>query len=110
MNKVMTVPLFDSMQDAQRAPDQPQEAAQQTPQETDVATAYDSTWATGQIPEQGPVGTERVMLAQDKLYVVLAVVLVIWLGIAYYIFRTDRKIVALEKAASERTAGEGIPK
>ena len=74
-----------------------------------ISTSYDSTWTETQIPEQPPLGTERFMLAQDKLFVVLAVVLVIWFGIAYFIHRTDRKLTALEKAATERTQGESIP-
>ena len=74
-----------------------------------VSTSYDSTWTQAVIPEQPPLGTERFMLAQDKLFVVLAVVLVIWFGIAYFIHRTDRKLLALEKAAAERTKGESIP-
>lgn len=75
-----------------------------------LSTSYDSTWTEAQIPEQPPLGTERFMLAQDKLFVVLAVVLVIWFGIAYFIHRTDRKLMALENAAAERTEGESIPK
>ena len=43
------------------------------------------------------------MLAQDKIYVVLAVVLVIWFGLAYYIFNTDRKLAKLEEAARQQT-------
>jgi len=39
---------------------------------------------------------ESTMLAQDKLYVVLAVVLIIWFGILFFLFRTDKKITALE--------------
>ncbi len=74
-----------------------------------ATTAYDSTWATAQIPEQGPVGSEKFMLAEDKLFVVLAVVLIIWAGIAYYLFKTDRKILEIEQALAERTVGEGIP-
>lgn len=74
----------------------------------DAATAYDSTWATEQIPEMGPVGSEKFMLAEDKLFVVLAVVLIIWFGIVYYLFRTDRQINALEKSIAERSPGQGI--
>ena len=62
----------------------PQEAAQEAEGQT---TAYDSTWALQQIPEMGPIGSEKIMLLEDKLYVVLAVVLVIWAGIAYYLFQ-----------------------
>ena len=87
-----------------------QDAPQEAPQETTdgQATAYDSTWATAQIPEQGPVGTEKVMLQEDKLFVVLAVVLVIWAGIAYYLFKTERQLLALEKSVAERSPAQGI--
>lgn len=74
----------------------------------EATTAYDSTWATEQIPEMGPVGSEKIMLAEDKLFVVLAVVLIIWAGLAYYLFKTDRKIRNLELSLAERTPGAGI--
>lgn len=35
--------------------------------------------------------------ANNQLYVVLAIALVIWLGIFVYIFRIDRKLKKLEK-------------
>lgn len=44
------------------------------------------------------------MLAEDKLYVVLAVVLIIWFGIVYFILRTDRKLSKVE-----RSIESGIP-
>lgn len=70
-----------------------------TPQdEAAPSTAYDSVWAQPGVPAQEPVGLERVMLAEDKLYVVLAVVLIIWLGLAFFIFRTDRKLDRLERS------------
>ncbi len=84
---------------------------QEVPQDQDAQgqhTAYDSTWATEQIPEMGPVGSEKVMLAEDKLFVVLAVVLIIWAGIVFYLFKTDRQILALEKIIAERSAELGI--
>ena len=84
----------------------PVDILQEAPQ--DASTAYDSTWATDQIPEMGPVGSEKFMLAEDKLFVVLAVVLIIWFGIAYYLFKTERQIHALEKSLSERSPEQGI--
>jgi len=36
------------------------------------------------------------------LYRVMAIVLVIWMGLALYLFRMDRKIVKLEKDLNER--------
>ncbi len=79
-------------------PQDAQEAGQDA-----IHTPYDSTWALQQIPEQGPVGSERLMLAEDKLFVVLAVVLIIWIGIALYLFRSDRKLSRLERAIEERS-------
>ena len=85
--------------------DNPQDASQN---QDNLSTSYDSTWALSQIPERGPVGSEKFMLAEDKLFVVLAVVLIIWAGIAYYLFKTDRKIVELEKSLAERSEKDGI--
>jgi CcmD family protein len=78
--------------------------ARQDTTRADAATAYDSIWADAAVPQKPPVGLERVMLAQDKLYVVLAVVLIIWAGIAFFLLRTDRRLAALE-----RTVEAGIP-
>lgn len=44
------------------------------------------------------------MLSHDKLYVVLAVVLIIWIGITIFLLRTDNRIDQLE-----RLVDEGIP-
>lgn len=41
-------------------------------------------------------GFEAAMLDNDKLMVVLAVVLIIWLGIVIFIYATDRKINRIE--------------
>lgn len=62
-----------------------------------VSTAYDSVWAGSNVPTQQPVGLERVMMADGKIYVVLAVVLIIWFGLLAFLFRTDRKIDRLER-------------
>lgn len=73
-------------------------------QDQSTSTPYDSVWAGTEVPVQDAEGIERVMLAEDKLYVVLAVVLIIWIGLVLLIFRTDRKISRLE-----RKVDEGIP-
>lgn len=62
---------------------------------------YDTVWAQSEVPTQQPEGIERVMLAEDKLFVVLAVVLIIWIGIAAMILRTDRKLTRLERTLAE---------
>ena len=62
------------------------------------AAARDTLQAqTEEVPTQAPDALERVMLAEDKLYVVLAVVLIIWLGLVFFLFRTDRKLDRLER-------------
>ena len=63
---------------------------------------YDSVWAGTEMPEAAPVGLETVMLQQDKLYVVLAVVLIIWFGVLFFLFRTDRRLAVLEQAVDAR--------
>jgi len=68
----------------------PQQAA------PDTASAYDSTW-TEQPPEQQPDDLEQVMLSDAKIYVVLAVVLIVWIGLVGLLWRTDRKIDRLER-------------
>lgn len=70
--------------------------------EAGIATPYDTIWATAAVPTKPPQGIERIMLAEDKLYVVLAVVLIIWFGLILFIFRTDRKLDRLERTLQER--------
>lgn len=68
------------------------------PQDAAVdSTAYDSVWTGRNEPVQEPEGLERVMLADGKIYVVLAVVLIIWFGLLAFLFRTDRKLDRLER-------------
>lgn len=71
---------------------------QDAPGDSTQTTAYDSVWAgREEVPSQEPVGLERVMTADGKIYVVLAVVLIIWLGLVAFLFRTDRKLDRLER-------------
>lgn len=74
-------------------PDVPQEADPTIGQ----TTPYDSIWTQTGIPVQESTGIERQLLKEDKLYAVLAVVLIIWLGIAFFLIRTDRKLDRLER-------------
>ncbi len=55
--------------------------------------------------QQAPQGIERVMLAADKLPVVLVVVLIIWFGLLFLLFRTDRRISRIEKELNESAFG-----
>jgi hypothetical protein len=62
----------------------------------DTASAYDSTW-TEQPAAQPATGLDAIMGQGGKIYVVLAVVLLIWIGLVTVLFRTDRKIDRLER-------------
>ncbi|HMB93310.1 MAG TPA: CcmD family protein [Rhodothermales bacterium] len=74
---------------------------QATPDTTQAATAYDSVWTNPELPTQAASGLEAVMLSQDKLYVVLAVVLIIWFGLLFFVLRTDRKLDRLERKIAD---------
>lgn len=67
-----------------------------------ASSPYDSVWSSTEVPVQQREGLEKVMLQEDKLYVVLAVVLIIWMGIIFFLYRTDRKIDRLERNMTER--------
>ena len=63
----------------------------------DTTIALLDTAAAQAMATRPPEGIERVMLAQDKLPVVLAVVLLIWLGLLFLLFRTDRRLAKIER-------------
>jgi hypothetical protein len=69
----------------------------------DTASAYDSTW-TEQPTSQAPDGLDQIMGAGGKIYVVLAVVLLIWFGLVTLLVRTDRKIDRLERRLGETSS------
>ena len=70
------------------------------------STAYDSLWAAGEAVQHSTT-LERIMLADDKIFVVLAVVLIIWIGLVLFVLRTDKKLGALERAIDERIGPGG---
>lgn len=82
-----------------------QDAQQAVPQDAGQSTAYDSVWA--QPPAAAQSAFESAFLAQDKIFVVLVVVLLVWTGIALFLFSTDRKIRRLERSVSEDIHGSG---
>lgn len=73
----------------QSSPDAP--AAQ------DTTVAVLDPAAAQALTTQPPQGVERMMLSEDKLPVVLAVVLVIWLGLLFLLYRTDRRLARVER-------------
>ena len=48
------------------------------------------------VPFQALAQTENVMYTEGKIYVVVSVIAIIFLGLAGYLYRMDRKISALE--------------
>jgi len=81
---------------------------QEMPADTAEAI-YDTLWSTSEIPTRAPEGIERVMLAEDKLYVVLAVVLIIWFGLIFFLLRTDRRLDTLEREVEDRISDDQSP-
>ncbi len=72
----------------------------ETPDTTQYnSTQYDSTWASTEIPAKEPQGVEQFIVGGGKMYVVLAVVLIIWMGLLAFLFSTDRRIRSLERDA-----------
>ena len=68
----------------------------------DTSAVYDSTWASA--GEAGSASSfETLMVSGGKIYVVLAVVLIIWIGLVVFLFRTDRKIARLEEKVDARS-------
>lgn len=82
-----------------------QNASQVTVQDSaasgSVSTAYDSLWTGAEIPTQAPSALEQVMLSDEKIFVVLAVVLVIWIGVVLLVLRTDRHLTRVERSVAE---------
>lgn len=75
---------------------------QQVAPDTTQTTAFDSIWANPDVPVETLNWLDQLMLSQDKLFVVLAVVLIIWFGLVFFVFRTDRKLHRLERTLEER--------
>ena len=58
----------------------------------------DTAWSDSTyVPTAELDALESVMMADGKIYVVLAVVLIIWIGILIYLFRTDARLKRLEE-------------
>lgn len=88
---------FGSTQDTTDLPAPPDTAETVDSLAGAQSTAYDTIWSEQEVPTQQPTALEEVMLQQDKIYVVLAVVLLIWFGLAAFLFRTNRRIRTLEQ-------------
>jgi hypothetical protein len=75
----------------------------------DTAAVYDSTWAParGETTAPGSSSFEQMMVSGGKIYVVLAVVLIIWFGLVTLLLRTDRRIARLEDKVEAQAEGDG---
>jgi CcmD family protein len=68
-----------------------------------VSTAYDSIWASSDATMASLSKFDQIMLSDDKIFVVLAVLTIIWIGLILLTWRTDKHLDALE-----RRLGDGI--
>lgn len=48
------------------------------------------------MPLSAMAQSENLMYSEGKIYVVVAVIVIIFLGLAGYLYRMDRKVTALE--------------
>ena len=76
---------------------EPQSDVRQSDSTEADSVAYDSAWAQTTSPEAQPDALERIFTTDGKIYVVVAVLLIVWMGIMAYVYRTDQKIDALER-------------
>ena len=67
----------------------------------DTTIALFDTAAAQAFATQPHQGLDRIMLAEDKLPVVLTVVLLIWLGLLLLLFRTNRRISRIERELND---------
>ncbi|OZC01923.1 CcmD family protein [Rubricoccus marinus] len=70
--------------------------------QADTTIAVLDTAAVQAVQAVQPI--ERVMLAENKLPVVLAVVLVVWVGILLLLWRTERRLARVEAELDRRDA------
>ena len=70
--------------------------------QADTTIAVLDTAAVQAVQAVQPI--ERVMLAENKLPVVLAVVLVVWVGIVLLLWRTERRLARVEAELDRRDA------
>ena len=74
--------------------------------QSDTTIAVLDPDAAQAITEQPPQGIERPMLSEDRLPVVLAVVLIVWAGILLLLIRTGRRLSRVERSLDALEARE----
>ncbi|HEX9950576.1 MAG TPA: hypothetical protein VGB53_02315 [Rubricoccaceae bacterium] len=70
----------------------------QTAPSADTTIALFDTSAAQALTVQSESPSERAMLAENKLPVVLAVVLIVWAALMLLALRTDRRLARIERA------------
>ena len=70
--------------------------------QADTTIALFDTSAAEAVTLQSESPSERAMLAEDKLPVVLAVVLVVWAALMLLALRTDRRLARVERDLTDR--------
>jgi hypothetical protein len=70
--------------------------------QADTTIALFDTSAAEAVTLQAASPSERAMLAEDKLPVVLAVVLVVWAALMLLALRTDRRLARVERDLTDR--------
>lgn len=70
-------------------------------QSADTTVALFDTTAAQALAVQTASPSERAMLAENKLPVVLVVVLVVWAALMLLAFRTDRRLARIERTLSD---------
>ena len=70
--------------------------------QADTTIALFDTSAAEAVTLQSESPSERAMLAEDKLPVVLAVVLVVWAALMLLALRTDRRLARVERELTDR--------
>ncbi|HEX8387056.1 MAG TPA: hypothetical protein VF576_12775 [Rubricoccaceae bacterium] len=74
----------------------------QTPPPGDTTVALFDTAAAQAVTVQTESPSERIMLSEDKLPVVLAVVLIVWAALMWLALRTDRRLARVERDLDAR--------
>ena len=78
-------------------------------QAADTTIAVLDPGAAQALTEAPDRGLDREMLAEDKLPVVLAVVLIVWVGLLVLLFRTDRRLAHVERQLDALDSGPARP-
>ncbi len=95
-----SLPITDSL--SVEAPAAGRPMAVYDPAAAPAAEAAADSATAGAQTVQAASPSERVMLAENKLPVVLAVVLIVWAALMILALRTDRRLARIERSLDAR--------